>query len=94
LAALIVSLAEEGEEAFMSYDSITEISMTAIRCVVVLIVNRNLQKSLAVAGYVLLCAGILMIQPMGVQASEMSNPNTSPSEFMSLFKNALNLAKP
>jgi len=76
----------------MSYDATTEIFMNVIKCVFVLIMNRNLFKSLAVAGYVLLCASILMIQPVGVQARETANPNGSPNEFMFLLKTRLNLS--
>jgi len=77
----------------MSSDPITEISTAILRCVMVVIVNRSFLKSLALAGYVLLCATIFMMQPIGVQARDVSNMNASPDEVVSQLKSRLNLTE-
>jgi len=77
----------------MGTDPITDISMAAIRCVMVVIVNRNVLKSLAFAAYVLLCTMIFVIQPLGARASDVSGAKASPEEFMSQLKMRLNLSE-
>ena len=53
----------------MSSDSMSNVLMTTIRCVMAVIVNWRNLKFLAFSGYVLICAMIFMMQPIRVQTS-------------------------
>ncbi len=77
----------------MSSDPMSDILMATIRCVMAVIVNRSYLKFLAFSGYMLLCAMILMVQPAGVQAKDVSNMNASPDEVMSQLKTRLTLTE-
>jgi Spy/CpxP family protein refolding chaperone len=77
----------------MSSDPVSDILMATIRCVMAVIVNRSYLKFLAFSGYVLFCAMIFMMQPIGVQARDISNMNASPDEVMSQLKTRLNLTE-
>lgn len=50
---------------------------------------RSILKFLAFSDYVLICAMLFMMQPVGVQASDISNKNASPDEDISQLKTRL-----
>jgi Spy/CpxP family protein refolding chaperone len=77
----------------MSSDPMSDILMATIRCVIAVIVNRSYLKFLAFSGYVLFCAMIFMMQPVGVHARDISNMNPSPDKVMSQLKTRLNLTE-
>jgi Spy/CpxP family protein refolding chaperone len=81
------------EEVFMNSDPKIDILITAIRCVMAVIVNRSQLKFLAFSFYLLFCVMIFMMQPIGVQARDISNMNASPDEAMSQLKSRLNLTQ-
>lgn len=79
------------EEIFISSNSMGDILMVTIKCGMAVIVNKSKLKFHVFLGYVLICAMLLMMQPIGVQASDISNKNASPDEIMSQLKTRLDL---
>lgn len=77
----------------MSNDLMTEVSIAAIRCSVLVVSNRNLLKYLASATYVMFFAVIFMTQPISVQARDLPDMNSSPEQVMSKMKERLNLTE-
>lgn len=81
------------EEVFMNSDPMSNILMAAIRCVMAIIANRTYLKFLAFSGYVLFCTMIFTVQPVRVQASDISKMNASADEVMSRLTTSLNLTE-
>jgi hypothetical protein len=62
----------------MHNDLVTQATMTALRCVIVVVSHRSLMKSLA--AYTLLLASIIIMQPMSARAGDFSNISKSPEK--------------
>lgn len=75
----------------MHNDSVTQVAMTTLRCVSVLVSHKSLLKSFA--AYILLFISISIIPPISVQATETSNSGKSPEQIMSRLKERLSLTE-